>query len=304
MYFLSYEEHKYVTRKLLPEARRNEVHPDLRGWNWMQPPLAPIYDHIRIGISDIASLYCPTSRDLYLKKVMKIGFKANKEMVEGLILHRIISHAFTLAKRILFNIKEISGAVFSREFGDLDLDDFILDDEREKLIPEIEKRARLIWEFEKTRIAYRIDDIKSRYPYCEKDAFVFLVLPVIVEQRLNGIFLGLSPNLAVDGYIFSEGMVVDVKFDPIEKDFHKLAFTGYAMVMESLYEFPVDLGSMVYVRFQNEEIRIKREFHHISDELRQWFIEERDRKMHMLENETDPGKQECYDICPYKEFCP
>lgn len=312
MYFLSPEEHKYVTRKLLMEARRDEVHPDLRGWNWAQPPLVAIHKS-RLGISDIASLYCETGRDIYLKKVSRVGFRTNEAMVEGLLLHRIVSKAFTKAKILIYRNPSITSQEFIRELGGIDLDHEMdewgmkekeLPKEEHLLNQEMIARANLLWEFEKTRIAYRIDDIRSRYPYCEADSFVFLVLPVVVEQRLNGTFLGLSQNLAVDGYIFSQGMVADIKFDPLERDFHRLTTTGYAMVMESLYEFPVDIGCIIYVRFKDNQIRLKREFHHISDELRQWFIEERDKKMRMVDDEIDPGKPtRCYDLCPYLNVC-
>ncbi|NWF91382.1 MAG: type I-A CRISPR-associated protein Cas4/Csa1 [Syntrophaceae bacterium] len=309
---MSPEEHKYVTYKLLMDARRDEVHPELRGWNWAHPPLVTIY-RSRLGISDIASLYCPSGRDVYLKKVGRVGFKANEAMVEGLLLHRIISEIFTRAKAIVYENFSLTSNDFVQQIRDINIEKessswgFDLKENgksRPPLSPAMIAKGKMLWEFERTRIAYRIDDIRSRYPYCQADSFVFLVLPVVVEQRLDGTFLGLSQNLAVDGYIFSLGMVVDLKFDPIEREFHKLATTGYAMVMESLYEFPVDIGCIVYVKFKDNQIRLKREFHHISDELRQWFIEERDKKMRMMEDEIDPGKPaECYDICPYLETC-
>ncbi|MEM3112484.1 MAG: type I-A CRISPR-associated protein Cas4/Csa1 [Candidatus Anstonellales archaeon] len=312
MYFLSPEEHKYVTRKLLMEARRDEVHPDLRGWNWAQPPLVAIHQS-RLGISDIASLYCETGRDIYLKKVSKVGFRTNEVMIEGLLLHRVVSEVFTRSKILIYNDSSITSHEFIQKLGEIDIEseaknwgfgEIDLLKGGDILTKRMVNKARLLWEFEKTRIAYRIDDIRSRYPYCEADSFVFLVLPVVVEQRLNGTFLGLSQNLAVDGYIFSQGMVADIKFDPLERDFHKLTTTGYAMVMESLYEFPVDVGCIIYVRFNDNQIRLKREFHHISDELRQWFIEERDKKMKMVDDEMDPGKSpKCYDICPYLNIC-
>src|SRR4030042_2330109 len=102
MYFLSPEEHKYVTHKLLVDARRDEVHPDLRGWNWAHPPLVAVQKTI-LGISDIASLYCNSTRDVYLKKVYKAGFRANEAMVEGLLHHRIVSEVFTRAKIAIYN---------------------------------------------------------------------------------------------------------------------------------------------------------------------------------------------------------
>ncbi|MGB9629721.1 MAG: type I-A CRISPR-associated protein Cas4/Csa1, partial [Thermodesulfobacteriota bacterium] len=280
--------------------------------NWAQPPLISIYKS-HLGISDIASLYCETGRDIYLKKVSRVGFRTNEAMVEGLLLHRIVSEVFTKAKILIYGNPSITSQEFINELGEIDIGPELegwgfreigsIKGEH-FLSQEIMNRAKLLWEFEKTRIAYRIDDIRSRYPYCEADSFVFLVLPVVVEQRLNGTFLGLSQNLAVDGYIFSQGMVADIKFDPLEREFHRLTTTGYAMVMESLYEFPVDIGCIIYVRFKDNQIRIKREFHHISDELRQWFIEERDKKMRMVDDEMDPGKPgNCYDICPYLDVC-
>ncbi len=223
MYFLSPEEHKYVTRKLLMDARRDEVHPDLRGWNWAQPPLVAVY-RARLGISDIASLYCESGRDIYLKKVSKVGFRTNEAMIEGLLLHRIVSEVFTKAKVIIYKNPSITSHEFIKELGEIDVikesKEWGFQDEegllgKPSLTSEMVNRANLLWDFERTRIAYRIDDIRSRYPYCEADSFVFLVLPVVVEQRLNGTFLGLSHNLAVDGYIFTQGMVADIKFDPI-----------------------------------------------------------------------------------------
>ncbi len=303
MYFLSTEEHKLVTRKLLPEARRNEVHPDLRGWNWAQPPLSSPYK-TRLGIADISSQYCPSGRDLYLKKIGGTGFKSNPEMFEGLVLHRIAARIFTTAKQLLFSKSQLNGLAFQENFSRPPFEEILYPEEKDSLTKRLMEKINILWDFEKTRIAFRIDDIRSRYPYCETDALAFLVLPVVVEQRLDGSFLGLSRNLAVDGFIHSESMVVDLKFDPKHQEFHNLATTGYAMVMESLYEFPVDLGCIVYITFKNGQIRLQREFHHISDELRQWFIEERDRKMRMIEDQIDPGKaSECYEICPYKEVC-
>lgn len=312
MYFLSPEEYKYVTRKLLMEARRDEVHPDLRGWNWAGPPVIS-KSRARLGVSDIGSLYCPIGKDLYLKKVAKVGFRANQAMVEGLFLHRVVSEVFTRAKRILYKDFKITSKEFLKELGPPDFEKEALawgfslnpeDSRRPVITKDILHKASIIWDFEESRIAYRIDDIRSRYPFCEADSFVFLVLPVVVEQRLDGVFLGLSQNLAVDGYLYSQNMVLDLKFDPEKREFHRLTTTGYAMVMESLYEHPVDLGCIIYVKFRHNRVVIERDFHHISDELRQWFLEERDRKMRIIDDEIDPGiAEECYSDCPYFDIC-
>lgn len=48
---------------------------------------------------------------------------------------------------------------------------------------------------------------------------------------------------------------------------------------------------------------MKKDIHIIDDELRQWFIEERDQKMRMIYEEIDPGLGNCYDSCPYILQC-
>jgi CRISPR-associated protein Csa1 len=94
-------------------------------------------------------------------------------------------------------------------------------------------------------------------------------------------------------------MMVDIKFGKPQK-FHRLATTGYALVMESIYEYPINVGCVVYVTFQGDNLSIERDFHVIDDELRQWFIEERDERMRIVEEEIDPGFAQS---CPRTCFC-
>jgi CRISPR/Cas system-associated exonuclease Cas4 (RecB family) len=41
----------------------------------------------------------------------------------------------------------------------------------------------------------------------------------------------------------------------------------------------------------------------ISDELRQWFIEERDQKEDLIFYEKDPGRCQVADTCWYRDHC-
>ena len=72
-----------------------------------------------------------------------------------------------------------------------------------------------------------------------------MAIPVVVEQKLNGSFLGLSGMLSTDALTYAEPIVVDLKFDP-RRNFYRLATTGYALVLEALYDFPVNIGCVVY----------------------------------------------------------
>ncbi|MFW6139355.1 MAG: CRISPR-associated protein Cas4 [Spirochaetota bacterium] len=64
----------------------------------------------------------------------------------------------------------------------------------------------------------------------------------------NGSYLELSNKLSVAAFAVSTPVVFDIKYD-IKRDFHPLGITGYAMVMEAIYEFPVDIGCIVYPSF-------------------------------------------------------
>jgi CRISPR-associated protein Csa1 len=115
--------------------------------------------------------------------------------------------------------------------------------------------------------------------------------------KLDGRFLGLSEHLAADAISFPDVAVLDLKFGPRET-FHRLTTTGYALVLESLFDRPVDVGCVVYSRFMNGRIIVERDFHLIGDELRQMFVEERDEKARLVTEELDPGLPAvCARIC-------
>jgi len=301
MYFLSPEERKYVLRRLLPQARQDGAHDDLRGWNWMQPPLLPIYD-VRLALYEIAGRYCPTRRDVYLRRVQGTKVRPNRAMIEGRVLHRTIAEFVLSAKRAIYSRS-------SQRMGDLSL--MASPPERllsAKDIPDeihdtLAHKVGVLWDFEYHRVAARIQEVLATQPHAGPDSLVALALPVTVEQRLDGRFLGLSSHLSADAFALSEPMMIDIKFGR-PRDFHKLTVTGYALVMESIYEFPINVGCLVYPGFRDGHVVLKRDFYVIGDELRQWFVEERDELQRLVEEEIDPGLAgDCPKQCSYRAKC-
>jgi CRISPR-associated protein Csa1 len=302
MYFLSKEERRLLLRKLLPEARRDGVHPELRGWSWAEPPLAPVYE-ARLGLYEIAGQYCSTGRDVYLRRVLRVKAPPNRAMLEGLVLHRAVAGLVLESKRAIYRegvegclrALEALGHPNGRVLGELAC--------HLEEIEGLRRKVEALWEFEYHRVMSRVQDILARQPYVGVDSLVALALPVTVEQKLDGRFLGLSAHLSGDAFLFSEPMIMDIKFGQ-RRDFHRLTTTGYSLVMESIYEYPINVGCVVYVQFQGERVLIERDFHRIDDELRSWFIEDRDERMRMVEEEIDPGlMEECYGQCPYWQVC-
>lgn len=304
MYFLTDEERKHLLKGLLPRSRDQGVVDELRGWNWSQPPLLPVYD-LPLAVYEVAGAYCPTYRDLYLRRVKKVRPKSSAPMVRGSALHAALVHVLVAAKRFIYTYGvEKYQQIFSalQELAPLSVESYARD-----LTPmeaeDLRHKTGIIHEFERARIVARVQEILTKHPYIGEDSLANLALPVVAEQKLDGSFLGLSANLSTDAFTFCEPMILDLKFGEPRK-FHRLQTTGYALVMEAIYEFPVNLGCLVYAEFRGDRLIIKKDLHVIDDELRQWFIEARDDKARLVYEEIDPGIAEncspacyCYQIC-------
>ena len=301
MYFASAEEQRWVQRGLLPEARRQPVADDLRGWNWDRPPLKPIYDR-PLGVFEIAGKYCPTGRDVYLRRVENVQAAPNLGIREGRRLHQVLADILTEAKRLVY----IHGPASVPFLEALATGTVVHQDDDSPLTTaqdQLSGKARAFRAFEIRRIVERVEAVLAHQPYIQADALAMLALPVSVEVKLDGRFIGLSEHLAADAITVPDVAVLDLKFGPKEP-FHRLTTAGYALVLESLFERPVDVGCVVYARFMNGRVVIERDFHLIGDELRQMFVEERDEKARMVAEEMDPGlPAACPQTCPYLRTC-
>lgn len=304
MYFLSVEERKQLFGGLLPRARSEPVSEELRGWSWHQPPLQPIYD-LKLSLFEVANRYCRTGRDLYLRRVLGVETAPNLPMIQGAIFHKTVAKVITTAKRLIYQVGIDDFPEARRRLSEpdyLSIESF-RDSLSEEQIEEIKEKVRVLWEFESTRICSRAEELLASQPRLNEDSLVFHSIPVVVEQKLDGAFLGLSSHLSVDAFTFATPVIFDLKFD-VKRDFHRLSPTGYALVMEAMYEFPVDIGCTVYACFKGKRILLERDFYLIDNELRQNFVEERDEKMRMVYEELDPGRpEECYATCPYIQSC-
>lgn len=304
MYFLNEEERKHLLKGYLPKSRDIQISEELRGWNWNQPPLETIYD-TKLALYEIAGKYCPTGRDTYLRRVEMVKAKPNDDMIQGTIFHTVLVDIIVKTKKLIYSkgIDNYSQVLKELQLPCYDVLEKHISNIDESKVDEIKNKINTIWQYEYNQIAGRIQSVLSRQPFIGEDSLVSLAVPVVVEQKLDGSFLGLSQHLSVDAFVLSEPMILDLKFgQPF--DFHKLTTTGYALVMEAIFEFPVNIGCLVYAEFRNNRLIIKKDFHIIDDELRQWFIEERDDKMRMVYEEIDPGIAEnCYTTCPYYNIC-
>src|SRR5581483_4762704 len=200
MYFLADEERRFVHGRLAPDARRQGVADDLRGWNWVRPPLSPIFD-TRLAVYEIASQYCASGRDLYLRRVQGERPRPSAPMVEGGYLQGIVSRDGADC------LEALEAELSAPQLGEAELS-ALTQEEREDLV----WKAEALWQFEHRRILHRVQEAINRHPHIGPDAIVALALPVVVDHRLDGAFLGLSSHLATDAFATLDGIVMDVKF--------------------------------------------------------------------------------------------
>jgi CRISPR-associated protein Csa1 len=162
--------------------------------------------------------------------------------------------------------------------------------------PDLPEAGSLV-SYEADALEFRLREATSQFPRIKTDALVAQVLPITLGQMLDGAFLGLSRRLSTDLLNLGEPCILNVIFDDEKRPFHPLTLAGYALVLEAVYEFPVDVGVTVYANI-HDRLHIQREFTVLGDELRMEFIEIRDEKQRMVADELDPGPCEgCEEWC-------
>ncbi len=293
MYFLSDLEQKYLIHKLLPLAREVGVSPELRGWSWYKEPLKPYYENVKLPMYTVCSKYCPTNRDVYLAFVEKEKGTLNYKIALGKMLHGVVSdsiQAFIQRRKLSF--------------------DNWLTEVRWNEIPakaeEIIKPAKAVWDYVTKMCEARYAEVSAKQPYASEQSLMASAVPFLIEHKISGELLGLSGLLSVDCYDYLRCIMFDLKVESEPQEWHKLAPVGYALVFESVHEVPVDICCIVYLNLKNDKIVVKKDLFFASDELRNWWIEERDRKLEVVAERKDPGKPEksqCNPDCIYYQVC-
>jgi len=292
MFFLSDIDQKKLIKRILPKARKVGVSEELRGWSWYIAPLKPYHEDTLVPMYSVCSKYCPTGRDVYLNLVKRIKAKLNRKIILGAAIHETVRatlNAFIDGDRLIFD--EWYDEVLKSK-GVKEADEQVM------------RRSRMAWQLTQAACESRFLDASSRQPYASRRDVMATAVPFLVEHRISGELLGLSGLLRIDCFDYLRNIVFDIKVSSEAPLWYRLYSTGYALVLESVYEIPVDVGCIVYVRFTKDNISVQRDLFFIGDDLRSWWIEERDEKLKMVAMKMDPGlPKKCSDDCIYVEAC-
>ena len=292
VFFLPDLDQKKLVSQIHPKARQVGVTEELRGWSWHKPPLKPYYDDTRIPMYVACSKYCPTRRDTYIGLVKGLRGTPTPKMSLGSAVHEAVRTALTAfidGEHLNFD-EWYNKALTIKGVTSASLD--------------IKEKAREAYELTNASCVSRYAEAQSKQPYSTRRDLMATALPFLVEHRITGELLGLSGLLRVDCYDYLHGIVFDIKVSAEKRDWYRLYATGYALVIESVYEVPVDIGCTVYVNHPRGHITVDRDLFFISDDLRSWWIEERDEKLKIVAQKNDPGfPNTCPEDCQYLREC-
>jgi len=170
----------------------------------------------------------------------------------------------------------------------------------------VREPSKRVWEFMSKICEARLAEVSSRQPYASELDLMASAVPFLIEHKISGQLLGLSGILSLDCYDYLRAIMFDLKVASEPQEWHRLAPVGYALVFESVHEVPVDVCCIVYLNIKNDKIIVRKDLFFANEELRQWWIEERDRKLEIVAEKKDPGKPErlqCEEDCMYFDVC-
>ncbi|MCE4603916.1 MAG: type I-A CRISPR-associated protein Cas4/Csa1 [Aeropyrum sp.] len=269
-------------RRLHEIAYSNPVSPELRGWRWESPPVKP-RAYLGLGVSEVAYRYCPTFRDLWLRRQGVRG-EASGRVEAGVWVHEAFHRAARDLRMLLSRGLPPWRAVL------------VLAGRRAEELPrevrELYRYLVVMWAGESASALMTGGEGLSWLPW-------------LSEYTVDGSLLGLSRRLRVDA-LGEGGAVVEVKYGRSLWR-HRVGLAGYALALESQLEVPVDFGVIVRVEDLGgggRPPRLSIEQVYIDDQLREEFLEARDEAIEVLLSGSDPGlPSSCPRGCVFYRAC-
>lgn len=264
------------------------VEGELRGWSWDRPPVRP-RAYLGLGVSEVAYRYCPTRRDLWLRRKAGLRGEARGPVRVGAVVHEVFHAASSDVRRLLarglsgWEVYERLAAGARRRLASRGVG--------EGWAVGLYKHLVLWWAAESAKAEALLGGEGVSW------------LPWLTEYRVDGSALGLSSSLRVDA-LGEAGLVVEVKYGR-GNGFHGVGLAGYALALEACLEVPVDYGLVVYVEGVEARVpRIRLEPVYISASLRREFLEARDEAIDVLLSGAEPpAPPRCSEHCPLRGVC-
>ncbi|MCX8185024.1 MAG: type I-A CRISPR-associated protein Cas4/Csa1 [Sulfolobales archaeon] len=272
-------------RVLRSLAEGYPVESELRGWSWQFPPVRP-RSYLGLAVQDAAS-YCPTKRDVWLRRVAGVRVQPTPSMKLGSVVHDVVFSVVSVVRKYVsvgLDFEKLSRAIGRA----------------------IELKSRECPSDECVKIARSIGWLTyytatSEWLWSSSGVIPTPATAALSEVRVDGSPIGLSSSLRIDSLPIPN-VVVDIKTGR-KTEVHELSLAAYALALESTLETPVDFGILVYV-WWNSSLQVDIRGVYIGPDLRRVFLDSRDEAIDIVLSRREPPKAaECPQTCPYLEVC-
>ncbi|BBD73327.1 type I-A CRISPR-associated protein Cas4/Csa1 [Sulfodiicoccus acidiphilus] len=276
-----------------------QVGEEMRGWRWPEPPLLPPSGRT-LPVSDASGALCQTGRYVYLSYVKWVKAPTSPEAARGSLIHEAYAESVETVRKLIYSGEVVDGNALRSAM----LDEYYEAERRlseYSSVQDFHNVVKAIWDRATSVFGASLDRARER-ARGRRETLAAATIPFLVEFPIDGSLVGLSPNSRVDALIPNVPLVVEMKTGARRRA-HERALAGYALAYESQYEVPVDFGLLCYVRVE-DKVSDRCELLKIGEALRTEFLEERDRRLQVLEDGVDPGLPKfCDRECPFLSHC-
>lgn len=272
-------------RVLRSLAEGYPVESELRGWSWQFPPVRP-RSYLGLSVQDAVS-YCPTKRDVWLRRVAGVRAQPTQHMRTGSAVHDVVFSVASLVRRHFSADQDFER--LSRAVGRV-----------------VELKSRECPSEECVKIVRSVGWLTyhtaaSEWLWSGAGSLPIPATAGLCEVRVDGSPVGLSGSLRVDS-LPVPNVVVDIKTGR-KVEAHEVSLAAYALALESALETPVDFGLLVYVWWSGG-LQVDLKGVYIGPDLRRAFLDSRDEAIDIILSRREPPKAvECPQTCPYVEVC-
>lgn len=321
----------------LPQFLQDEINAiKLRGYILEAPVVLPpdfVIDanNLRLSVEQVASAYCPTSRDIYITKKLR-SRKNNSQSTWGQIAGHLIEE---YCKGLMDQFSQLAQNPQGLHYHSLQnlahqySQNFWAT--RQKKVAELRKKAnsteespeRLIFLLQQTA-KYELTMLGADYSFCQNEGGKFISLmqgiPILFDSDSVKIMpnnlLGLGDKTTPDFLIQEPSVVMgEVKTGLRLEPFHLHTIAGYALAYESQHNVAVNFGIVYFFETHSKQMNFAQSYVFVIDDtLRQGFLDRRNRQYAILQRNEPPRtarelpdgnnyyENQC-NYCKFKAIC-
>lgn len=322
MFYFALKDMKEGVVKKLKDELGDPNNISVRGYNLEEVKLPSELSGRLLPVNLLASQFCPTNRDIFLKCVRKVSETPNWSSCQGRAIHNLCFRIFDCAGRYVSRrnmLQKIDLFKYINHYGTLLMNELSKDiehdisrmrsrpsgSERDRFLKNLSMLKRMQSEIASTLIDYTI----ATNTDVQLDSEFRRLFPFQREISLNATPLGFSKGVKPDFVYPHDNEIVmgDIKTGEV-KDFHKLVVAAYALAYEFEENVPVNFGVILNIKFSNNRkvpIYKDTDAFIISDKYRKAFLDLRDQKFSIVKNgpEPDLATEEACAECVYSPHC-